>query len=455
MLALADSFGIDGAQLRGGRVLPGLLDLRHLQPDQGMACQLLRHEQGPVCGLICHLPEPIGHGEQFSVGVCQAVHGHETGALLPHVIGQAAHCLLRVSACGQHSFIRRHYGQLECQSAGCVRRILQHQGVVLFAPEPFATAPALVRARGGARMWRPSTAQEGLLQRALGRALNPRVNHNRVHSPELGEALQHVWSVDFEVFRQTVFRQPLDQRRVSLCGVFQGIRPPLLPAHAAVAALRIPNGALQGVHLVRAQMPVYGSDPVEVVPVHDDGGHVEAVERIKELLHPHVRPVKILGRKDDALALRPCRVERLVQVVPPLLDFRVVALEWARHVGAGLHLALWTPQIRGCSIEPLIAVAYSGYHKPVLGELRMKRGQCRLDAGRAHFVGPHVKDGHRLALLLQCCAVALVPGFVGGHDAMRIRDGGPLTPTLAFWAVPTVACVPPTLQFAPIRRCDR
>ena len=105
-------------------------------------------------------------------------------------------------------------------------------------------------------------------------------------------------------------------------------------------------------------MPVHGSDPVKVVPVHDDGRHVEAVERIKELLHPHVRPVKVLGRQDDALALRPCCVERDDEVPPPLLHFRVVALERTSHVRTGLHLALWTPQIRGCSIEPLIAVTY-------------------------------------------------------------------------------------------------
>ena len=105
MCALADTVGIDGAQFRGGRVRVGFLDVRHLQPDQWMACQLLRHEQGIVCGFIRHLPELIGHGKQVSVGVSQAVHWYETGAVLVHVIGQAAHRLLRISVCGQQSYI--------------------------------------------------------------------------------------------------------------------------------------------------------------------------------------------------------------------------------------------------------------------------------------------------------------------------------------------------------------
>eukprot|EP00964_Phaeocystis_antarctica_P058580 scaffold34763_cov82-Phaeocystis_antarctica.AAC.11 len=267
-----------------------------------MACQLLGHEQGLVCGFVRHLPEISGHGKQVSVGVRQAVHWYETGAVHFHVIGQAAHCLLR------------------------------HQSVALLTPEAFPTVRIHedgIRARSGARIWHPSAAQEGLLQRAFGRALNPRVDHNRVHFPKLGEALQHVWSVDFKVFLQTVFRQPLDQRCVPLRSVFQGIRAPLLPAHAAgaVGAYSVAGCALQGVHFVGTQMPVHGSDPVEVVPVHDDGRHIEAVERIKELLHPHIRPVKVLGREDNALALRPCSAERDGKVSPPLLHLGVVALE--------------------------------------------------------------------------------------------------------------------------------
>eukprot|EP00964_Phaeocystis_antarctica_P029257 scaffold16490_cov73-Phaeocystis_antarctica.AAC.9 len=365
LLAPVDTFGIDGAQLRGGRVRVGFLDSIHLQPDQRTACQLLGHLKDLACGGVGDLPElirPADRGLRVSVGVRQAVHWHEAGAVFVHVSGQAAHGLLRIAVGGQQPFIRRDHGQLEGQRANCVRLVLQHQGVVVLAPEalPAVGIPPTfgIPPRSGARLWCPPAAQEGLLQRAFGRALNLRVDHDCVDRSKLGEALQHVRSVDLEVFGQALLRQPLDQRRVPLRSVLQGICAPLFPAHGAVAALRHPVGALQCVHFVRTQMAVHGGDPLEVVPVHDDRRYVEAVERLEELVHPHVRPVEVLGRENDAPALRPCIVERLVKVVPPLLHLGVVALERTRHVGAGLHLPLWTPQVRGGSIEPLVAVGY-------------------------------------------------------------------------------------------------